>query len=395
MSNHELHKYYSKHETWMSKLIGGAVIKPDWLDIFLEELNQVYEADYVITGSGAIVLYLNYFNHLTNGKFNDLISSIRVPNDIDFLYYCKGTDYESRRTIGKFSRLQDSPQRSVTYGFSSQDALPNIIKSFDLTCGSKISYVLIDKYKVLSLDKLLDFYSGELEDDEMIFNSNKTKLLELEKYIEDSKKKRKISEFLDSESEHGDLEIVLDKIKNKLLALETKINIVSVLKSNIKIEPDIESIYELKYIPETTSTPQSTSQSTSRNLFSSNTIRKLLDSDYEEEMDSVPKPKFSDSDSGYESENDTSDEIKPRELFSSFEETPKKKPMLPIIDLHTSTPVSAPVSAPVSTQPRLAPIQAAHTTSKDLTIDSSRTDASTIKYVHLPYTIKFDFEKEP
>ena len=365
---HMAYKFFLENKNFKNNLNGGGIIKPDWIDMFLLELDQVYDPNYIITGSGAVVLYLNHFNNLTNGKFNELIASVRLPNDIDFLYYCRGTNYEPRRSIGKFSRLQDSPQRSVTYVFNSSDALPNIIKSFDMTCLSMIPYVLIDKYKVLSLEKILSFYSDELEDNEMILSSNKHKMLELEQNIEDSKKKRKLSAFLDLESEYGTLEIVADKTKNKLLALEAKINIINILSKNIKTEPNINSMYQLKYIPETK--PVIEKQSASRNLFSSNLVRKLLDSDFKD------TDKSKDEDSGYESEHDDDHEIKPETLFSSFGESPAKKPMLPIITLRSPKDLST------------------HTPSKDLEINDQDSSASTIKYTYVPYKIKFDFEDE-
>lgn len=365
---HMAYKFFLENKNFKNNLNGGGIIKPDWIDMFLLELDQVYDPNYVITGSGAVVLYLNHFNNLTNGKFNELIAGVRLPNDIDFLYYCRGTNYEPRRSIGKFSRLQDSPQRSVTYVFNSSDALPNIIKSFDMTCLSMIPYVLIDKYKVLSLEKILSFYSDELEDNEMILSSNKNKMLELEQNMEDSKKKRKLSVFLDLESEYGTLEVVVDKTKNKLLALEAKINIINILSKNIKTEPDINSMYQLKYIPETK--PVAEKQFPSRNLFSSNLVRKLLDSDFKDENESK------DEDLGYESEHDDDHEIKPRTLFSSFGETPTKKPMLPVITSRTPKELSI------------------HTPSKDSEIDNPDSITSTIKYTYVPYKIKFDFEDE-
>jgi len=386
------YKFFLQYKNHTLK--GKEIVKPDWLTKFLEELSPIYDPNYVVTGSGAVVLYLNYFNELTNGKFNDLISSTRLPNDVDFLYYCKGTNYESRRTIGKFSRLQDSPQRSVTFTLNSSldsDELPKIIKSFDLTCLSIMSYVTIDKYKVLSLEKLLNFYSNDLENSEMILSSNKSKMLDIQKSIEDSKKKRKLDIFLDLESEHETLEIITEKTKNELLAIESKINIINVLIKNINIEPAIISMYQIKQFPETKTTFHK--QSASRNLFSSNIVKKLFDSSYD--YDSTDN-------SGYESEQDLDEpQFKPKSLFTSFEDTPKKKPMIPIINslptVHLSTPthLTTPESTRTSGNSKIPSHSAEPTTSTHLAtpvdLDSN---TPTIKYTYVPYKIKFDFEDD-
>ena len=76
MSNDNLYKYtaykfFLQHKNTKNNLNGGGIIKPDWIDIFLEELDQVYNQNYVVTGSGAVILYLNYFNNfLNNNKIN-------------------------------------------------------------------------------------------------------------------------------------------------------------------------------------------------------------------------------------------------------------------------------------------------------------------------------------
>jgi hypothetical protein len=321
---------FCKNKNFSYDLVGGEIIKPDWIDMFLLELDQIYDDNYVITGSGALILYLNYFNNLTEGKFNEFITNVRIPNDVDFLYYCKGSNYESSRIIGQFSRLQDSPQRSVTYVFNSRDVLPNIIKSFDLTCLSSIPYVSLDKYKVLSLEKILSFYSGEVEDNEMMLRSNKEKILELEKSFEDSPKKRKLNWDFDLKSEYDDLEITVGKIENKLLALELKINIINILTKNIKIEPAINSIYQLKYIPEIKSATDF--RSPRQKLFPPGTVRKLFDF-----LESPDEKKYDDTDD----EKDAQD-INPQVLFEEF--APGQKPMLPMLSSPNITRHSIPTT---------------------------------------------------
>ncbi len=416
ISKHNKHKFFLQY-TKNSKFKGGAIVRPDWITKFLDEVNSLYDSTYVITGSGAVVLYLNFFNELTDGKFNDLISTVKIPNDVDFLYYCKGTSYESRRTIDKFSRLQDTPQRSVTYVLNIEtledkddlEHIPLIIKSFDLTSMSAISYVTLGSHKVLTLEKLLDFYSNELEDNEMMLNYNKTKMIEMEKNIEDSRKKRKLDIFLDLESEYETLEITVEKAKNKLLALETKINIINILKKNIETDPKINSIYQIKYIPDKKNDFRESL--TSKNLFSSNNIKKLFDSDSDfdsEQEDESKSPheirnlKFdsrldSDFHSDFESDFESdSEELKPKLLLSSFQDTPTKKPTLPVLPSHETFGLTTPTTKSTFVEKKSLPtisIDENFSTPKTTTT-TPKSNNSTVKYTVVPYKIKFDFDDD-
>ncbi len=353
---HRANKYYLKYMQYKKIQKGGSIIKPMWLDVFLEEINQVYDLNYVITGSGAVSLYLNYYNQLSNGRFNDLISNMRIPNDIDFVYHCKGSDYEPRKKIGNFTRLQDSPQRSVTYEFDSLGEFPSIIKSFDLTCLGKISYSLIDRYKVLSLDKLLNYYSDELEDYKMIIDSSRDKIREIEVKIEETKKNRKIGEFMELESKYYEFISSLDKASNKIVSVESKINIIDVLIKNITTDSDLKKHYILNNIPEISETPKRTSSST-RNLFDEDVIKKLFDEDIDDRRDDIEKIDF-----GYGSNND----LLPRTLFVSSPDT-------------TKTPKKDRISSISTTSPQ------------KLDFDDS---SSNLRYRQIPYKIKFDFEEE-
>jgi hypothetical protein len=258
IQNKELYKYKAekyyqqylniKNKSMYHKLSGGSAIKPDWYDNYLKEINAIYDDIFIITGSGAVSIYLNYFNNLTGGKFNNLIPNLRIPNDADFLYYCKGSNYESRRKIKKYSRLQDSPQRSVTYEFNDLGIFPTYIKSFDLTCLPKINYVNIDKYKLLSLEKLLDIYSQELEDFEMFLRNYHDTITEIEKNIEKSKKESS-PQLLDLEEEYGEILNKSEQTNNKILTLNLKINIINTLIDNIKIDSIMSSSYNIVYLP--------------------------------------------------------------------------------------------------------------------------------------------------
>ena len=355
MSKGQIHKL-DKYNLFLPALKAGTIIKQNWLNDFLHELNSLYENNFVVAGSSAVILYLNYFNELTNGKFNSLVSTTKIPNDIDFLYYCKGTNYESRRTINNFSRLQDYPQRSVTFMSDPDKNIFSIIKSFDLTSLSAISYVTIDKYKILTLDKLFNFYLNDLKENEMILEHNKEELLELEKNIEEFKKKRKIDTFLKLQSEYEILELSTDKIKNKLLAIENKINIINVLNKNIEIEPSLKSSYSINYILEK---KYFEDNAINTNLFAHNLIQKLFSSD-----------------SGYESDNEE------RELEDSTktQKTQKtQKLMLPML---------------LSPNPSPSKPDDFNTEKNTITDIKSESGESVIKYTYVPYKIKFDFEDD-
>jgi hypothetical protein len=369
---HKAHKYYLKYKEY-KKQNGGLVEKPTWLNTFIEELSQVYESNFVITGSGALAVYLNYYNILTNGEFNKLVAEMQIPQDVDFVYYCRGTGYESRTNIetraGRYTMEQSSPQRSVTYKFNSSNRLPSFIKSFDLTCLQRIPYVMIDKYKVLSLEKLLYFYSGELENNEDIINGLQLSISELEDKITQAKRNKKLGNFLDLEEECYDLSISLDKTNNKITTLKAKINIVNILINSIGVIHVLNKEYKLKELPELESSPTRTlypkpNPSSSDDLFPSNFIRRLFDSDEDVPTTPTTPPtkkdidfKFNyDSDSGYVSDQ----EFKPRALFAQSPDTEKPKPNLP--------------------KPNLPQL--------------SRSDSSNIIYRPIPYEIKFDFEED-
>lgn len=252
--NKKLYKNKLKKYVILKKLKGGGIDKPLWYDDYLNEVDTVYDNDYIITGSGALVIYLNYFNSLENGKFNELIPNLRIPNDVDFLYYCKGADYITSRKLGKYSRLQSVPQRSVTYEFNSFGSFPTFIKSFDLTCLAKINYVKIDKYKLLSLEKLLEFYSSELKDSQIFITNYETDLKDIEQRIEKCEKEKNIVEYFNLKEEQSELISNLEKNNNKILFTELKINIINVLIKHLKTDSEISSKYKIVTVPKYTST---------------------------------------------------------------------------------------------------------------------------------------------
>jgi hypothetical protein len=98
-------------------------------------------------------------SEICEGKFNDLMDILKMPNDIDFVYYCKGTNYESRKKIGNFIRLQDSPLRSATYQLI---GITKLINSFDLTCIPYINYIEINDYKLEDMEVIFSEIIEEL-----------------------------------------------------------------------------------------------------------------------------------------------------------------------------------------------------------------------------------------
>jgi hypothetical protein len=248
MYKHKADKYYLRYKICKQIQKGGTPTKIIWIDAFLNELSQVYEPEFVITGLGAIVLYLNYYNEKSNGKFNNLISMIQTPNNIDFLYCCKETKFEQRKSIKNFIRKQDSPQRSVTYNFNNSTGItPNYIKSFDLTCLLKIDYSKINTYKVLSLEKLLHFYSNKLADKITMVTLLRNRKTELEAKLE-AKKDTDINEYSDLTSEHYELSAKLEKKNNKISSLQGKIDIINILHTDITQDYELKLLYKLEYI---------------------------------------------------------------------------------------------------------------------------------------------------
>ena len=241
----KLHKqeYKNKIKKYIiiNKQKGGGASKPRWYDEFINEIDFVYDDKYVITGSGAVTLYLVYFNNLTNGQFNEFIPNLRIPNDVDFVYHCKGADYITSSKLRNYNRIQSVPQRSVTYEFNGFGSVPIFIKSFDLTCLTKINYVQIDKYKVLTLEKLLEYYSQELEDNEMFIRHYEIDTKKLSARIEKTDTVKEIN----LEEEQTEMESNLEKYKTKIMTLTLKINIINILIKHTKTDTEISSKYTI------------------------------------------------------------------------------------------------------------------------------------------------------
>jgi len=366
----KLHKqeYKNKIKKYIiiNKQKGGGASKPRWYDEFISEMDSVYDDKYIITGSCAVTLYLVYFNNLTNGQFNEFIPNLRIPNDVDFVYHCKGADYITSSKLRKYNRIQSVPQRSVTYEFNGFGPIPRFIKSFDLTCLTKINYVQIDKYKVLTLEKLLEYYSQELEDNEMFIRHYEIDTEKLGARIEKSETDTDIEEQTEMESN-------LEKYKTKIITLTLKINILNILIKHTKTDTEISSKYTIETIPTITSPTHKRHTIVDTDSKSSNLFKRLIGSLH------TPTKK---------SDQDTLKSIDFIGDQSEDEETPliSKK-----LDLTTPKTTLDFHDRDVSTPSISRKIDFTLETPKTTKLKPASSSDIIVKYE--PYEIKFDFEK--
>ena len=107
-------------------------------------IKSTYGNDWVLTGSLAVDLYLQKLGLVKLRTFK--------TNDVDILY---GKDSKlcniDERSFGEYRRIQDAPQRSVTFS--------NGINSFDVNCVKRLpKNNIINGIKVISPTNLLSFY---------------------------------------------------------------------------------------------------------------------------------------------------------------------------------------------------------------------------------------------
>jgi hypothetical protein len=132
------------------KQSGGS--PPSWFPEFLSHLENISSIvsseypNYVITGSGALVLILHHLERY------DLMEGLVRPSDIDFIVTSDIKEIR-RRTMGRFSRKQERAERSVTY----QDNEGNDV--FDITIVPKINrWLELNDLRVLPINTLLSYY---------------------------------------------------------------------------------------------------------------------------------------------------------------------------------------------------------------------------------------------
>lgn len=168
-------KYYLKLKN-LEKMSGGN--KHSWYNEYfchvkdLENSISSTETPAVLTGSGALALLFHY------AGMYDLLECMDKPNDIDFVYVSKGTNYFSQRLVKTFTRVQTVPQRSVSFMNNNPD---DFIKSFDFTQVNSINSVIIDGIHVINPYSLLSYYLTE--DDESKYSQNAKKINLLKRFL--------------------------------------------------------------------------------------------------------------------------------------------------------------------------------------------------------------------
>ena len=122
-------------------------------DIDIEIIDLIkgtYGNDWVLTGSLAVDLYLQELGLTELRTFK--------TNDVDILY-AKDSKLCNidERLFGNYNRVQDAPQRSVTFS--------NGVNSFDVNCVKKLpKNNIINGIKVLSPTNLQSFYLDDPRD---------------------------------------------------------------------------------------------------------------------------------------------------------------------------------------------------------------------------------------
>jgi len=126
-------KYKTKYLN-LKKQIGGSI--REYKSLF----NSVFEDSWIITGSEAVKLYLEFF------KKGSLLTFI--PNDVDIIVIQPGMYIYKK--IGEYDRKQSQPEKSMT--FISGD------KSFDISTQPTAYYYELNGYRLLDPKFMLDNY---------------------------------------------------------------------------------------------------------------------------------------------------------------------------------------------------------------------------------------------
>jgi hypothetical protein len=196
-------KYKMKYLLLKQKMFGGA--KPEWFDKFNQELIDFFPSDdiYILSGSGALVTLLNYFN-----KFDLLDNTpLDIPGDFDIIYVSDQSFLSPKNSFGqgKFTKvnpfsLTSSPIFEYKLPKLSDPNYSNLksiydttlIKKMDLTRISDMSidYICVknpdqqELFKIVSPTTLLELY----DDNPNPKNANKIKILkELIEYLKEQR----------------------------------------------------------------------------------------------------------------------------------------------------------------------------------------------------------------
>lgn len=153
-----------KQQLSIKDLAGGGVKE------FTELFNSYFGTNWILTGSEAIKIYLEYFQR---GKLLTFI-----PGDVDIIVV--QTNVITSQRIGDFTRKQSQPEKSMTF--------ENGLKSFDITTESASSYYEINGYRLMDPRVMLLNYEDNrrnITDDHKI-----TALKEILHLVEHLEKKR-------------------------------------------------------------------------------------------------------------------------------------------------------------------------------------------------------------
>ena len=126
-------KYKNKYLE-LKNQIGGGI--QEYRDLF----NSVFGSNWIITGSEAIKIYLEYF------KRGSLLTFI--PNDVDIIVV--QSDLFNLTKIGDYSRKQSQPEKSMTF---IKDK-----KSFDISTQDTVSFYEINGYRLIDPKVMLENY---------------------------------------------------------------------------------------------------------------------------------------------------------------------------------------------------------------------------------------------
>ena len=141
-------KYKTKYLKLKEQMIGG-------INDYIIRFNTFFGNNWILSGSQAIKLYLKHF------KRDDLLTF--NPNDVDILYINNDLIYQ--KNIDGFERVQERPERSLTFKKGNQ--------SFDISIVKGSKYYEIDGIKLNTPGSLLENYLDNIDFSEKPDEDNK------------------------------------------------------------------------------------------------------------------------------------------------------------------------------------------------------------------------------
>ena len=136
-------KYKTKYFLLKNQLAGG-------IDDFSELFNTFFGNKWILTGSEAIKLYLEFFDKRRFLTF--------IPNDVDIILIEK--EMLNRKSIGHYIRVQTQPERSLSFAL-----ITNPSNKFDVTIQSSAYYYEVRGIRLLDPKVMLENYKEHRKDD--------------------------------------------------------------------------------------------------------------------------------------------------------------------------------------------------------------------------------------